>query len=184
MRSILTIFLIFVLASCTNSGNEEERVAKKIEHALNILKDKDYQEAWVVITAEPSGKFIQFFSSNHKIYFDFPVKAEVKNKYVHSNEGFRVDSIGDSTTMITLMSETEISRLKELLKRFELKYSFYRQGFIDPAQFNMTDTTGWVTSITGEFNLESKYLKEFIDKYFEKVYSLDVNAIKYKIEEN
>ena len=182
MKKLFIFIIIINFFSCNVPDNVQ--TSNKIKGELQRLRYKNYNEAWVIITSEPSNKFLQFFSSGNIIYFEIPIRSEIKNKYIENNLSLKIDSAGTTTSFIPIMTNKEMNKLKIFLNEYDIKYITDRQSFIEPSIFNQTDTTGWVTRIVGELNIESNKYMKFIDSYFENVYEIDLDVESYKIETN
>lgn len=183
MKKCLIIILMFLLNSCSHDTDKKDS-QNQIEMALVKLKSRNNRESWVVITAGFSQKFIQFYSVNSEIYLDFPVTFEVKNKYRDKKFDGKIDRINKETFFVNSLSDHQKLNIINLLNKHNLPFLEMRKGFIEPTNYNQTDTTGWVTSIKGKFTIPFNKAKQFIDEYFSTVYGINTDSIMYSIEEN
>jgi len=177
---VLIIFQVFSACSVEKTSTQES----KIQVALNKLKNKTYPNAWLVISSGFNGKFIQFYSYNNEVYFDFPLYSEIKNEYKDERHEGKIDSTTLKTFFINYLPNSQLFSLKKLLHSYKIDFEEVRVGFIEPTFNNQTDTTGWETTIRGIFTIDFSKTKEFIDEYFSKVYGIKTETISYLIEEN
>jgi hypothetical protein len=176
------LFIFFISFSC--SDRNEITQESKIQSALMKLKNKNHTDAWLVIAAGFNGRFIQFYSNNNEVYFDFPLYSEIKNKYKDERFEGRIDSTSINTFFTKYLTNSQVSSLKKLLNDYKLDYEEVRKGFIEPTIVNQTDTTGWNTAIRGIYTIDFAKSKIFIDDYFAKVYGYKTDSIIYSFEEN
>lgn len=147
-----------------------------IAKALNDLKTRTNDDAFVIIEALPSGKFVQFSKyANDEIYFNFPIysvdvaESDGTESLVETTEVSSIpkDLEGDTSRMLSIDEE---KRLKAYVSKWNLAYDVIcYEGRIP----NSTLPVSYFCDIEGDLTIDNDRYSEFIIGVFNEVYRLE-----------
>ena len=178
-NSTSIIYLIILYVACDRVINNNDPY-----EALYRLHSKSDFNTYVIIDADGTDKFIQFYLSDSSVYFDIPIYSEVKDKYINSAIHSYADKNENGLWEIYYVEEDTQQRIETIFRNHNIKYALVKMRYIDPTFFNQTNTTGWIYSLKGPVLIDKSYIKSLIDIYFTEVYELPKENLNLKIEEN
>ncbi len=161
------------------SCGHQEDDAQRIFSAMANLQARGSDRSFVVFVAFPGERSVQFFTLGGKVYFDIPVRAELKRKY--TPEPMPSDSIADSTVYRNYLTAEELTRVNRILSSFRLMPSLDRESFIDPSIIPW-DTTGWMWRQDGPFTISLDSTAIFLDSMFAGVWALKKGDYRINIQ--
>lgn len=174
------VVALLVLISTTPSQGQEIIGENSIEEVLNALSERNYQDAFVIIEANPSNDIIQFFNGGDGLYFDLTVKTVALRHSPGIQQMAEIAStppyLAGAVNEIYLMTDEQKEALQNLLRTYDLNNSSSYQTGLRPG----TDQViGYIKIIRGRFNISTEKYDQFITDVFEKVFELENYAISY-----
>ncbi len=167
MRSYSLIATTLLAVTCIDcSGQSGHR--DDITLAMRRLSRGTTDVSFAVFSSFPSDHAVQFFVHDGVIYFDFPLRAELRKRFTSP---LPTDSLSDSLIVRAFTSPSERANILAVLESFALQSRESRVAFIDP-KVSSRDTTGWTITLQGPYTLGYERTEEFLDSVFAKVWSL------------
>lgn len=174
---VLSLLLLTSFTSCQGQEINEE---SNVEDILNALSERNYQNAFVIVEANPSNDFIQFFNGDDDIYFDFTVKSVALRNSLDTQQMGEIASTppqldGEINENYFITTEQK-DALQSVLSSYDLNYSSSFQMGLEPGTDQIV---GYFEIIRGRFNISADKYDQFITDVFEKAFELEDYAISY-----
>jgi len=176
-NSIIYILLLFIACDRINDNQDPYT-------ALVRLHSRTDYNGYVIIEADGTDKYIQFYLGDGPVFFDIPIYSEVKDKYIESAIHPYAKKNENGLWQIDYIQDITLRKIETIFKNHNIDYKIVGMGYIDPTFFNQTDTTGWAYSIKGPIPIDRNYIKSLIDIFFIEIHGLSKNNLNLKIKED
>lgn len=181
--TILVLVLLLLLGIASFLVRESKAVAEdRVAAALVALSKRTNDDAFVIITAKPTERYVQFsVRGNQTVYFDVPLFAQDKpGKYsvLQYDEVAEIPK-GFGGTKTRYISRDEETRLKAYLAKRGISYAVVLVAGKGPDGV----ITSYMQSLTGDLTIPVSAYRGFVQGIFQNVYRLD-EPWQLEIEDN
>ncbi|MDQ8196399.1 hypothetical protein QEH59_18365 [Coraliomargarita sp. SDUM461004] len=174
MNRIITSIL-FICFSILHSGCSEPETQSDdpIATALEKLKERKNDDAFVIIEALPTENYVQFATySDQSIFVDFPISTYEPEEdgfigIVETEKVIRTSEI-EGYRLTRFISEDEEIRLRKYLLKWQVDFEVHEEKGTTPSG----KVANFFTSIEAGFDLAPNKRSEFVKGVFTEVFLL------------